>query len=203
MDVQNALADDVTIHEFFTEWVPTLFEERREDFAASSDVDLILCFKFQDSGEVYSLELARDGVAVEDDEMIDFPFVTVLGWAKFWDVVKEKSRPLAEALEERRDEVRDSFRLSQAFYDDWEKFDVVIDVEITNEGAAEPVTFSIVLNDYDIPDGARRFGFSIPLSTLDDVATGRQDPVDAARALKITGDYRAAATLGGMIMSHS
>lgn len=203
MDIRDALADDVSLKKFFTHWVPRLFEARKEDFEKMSDIPIILCFKFQDTGEVYSVEFSEDGAVVEEDEMIDFPMATVLGWAKFWPLVKREGRPLAEALESRRDEVRDSFRVTRAFHADWEKFDLVIDVEITGEGGKDPVRFSIVSNDYEAPSGARRFGFTVDLPTLDAVAAGKRDPVEAAKALKIKGDYAAAATLGGMILSHT
>lgn len=199
MLIREALAPDVSVRDFFTHWVPRLFEERRADFGRVSSVDIIVCFKFQDTGEVYSLELTKEGVTVEEDEMVDFPVATVLGWAKYWDLVKEHGLPLAEQLEARRDEVRDSVRLTEALHEDWEKFDLVLDVAIRGEDAVE---FSIVLNDYDPPDGARRFGFSLDLHTLEDVAAGRRDPIDVAKTLKITGDYAAAATFGGMILSH-
>ena len=202
MLIREALAPDVSVRDFFTQWVPRLFEERRADFARVSSVDLIVCFKFQDTGEVYSLELTKNGVTVEEDEMVDFPVATVLGWAKYWDLVKEHGLPLAEHLEARRDEVRDSVRLTTALHEDWEKFDLVLDVAILGDDGAAAVEFSVVLNDYDPPDGARRFGFSVDLGTLEDVAAGRRDPVDVAKTLKIRGDYGAAATFGGMILSH-
>lgn len=134
--------------------------------------------------------------------MIDFPAATLFGWAKFWNTVKTHSRPLIEALEARREEVGEAFRITEAFFADWEKFDLVIDVEITSDTGDEPVTFSLVLNDYDAPDRANRFGFSLPLETLEDVATGRREATEVARELKISGDYKAAATFGGMIMTH-
>ncbi len=203
MDIVEALGDDVTLREFFMECVPELFEARREEFSRLFEFDVILCFKFQDSGEIYSIALRPDGAEVEDDEMIDFPLITLQGWAKFWDVVKREARPLARDLEERRHEVDDAPTLTQAFFDDWEKFDVVIDVEITGDDDAEPVQFSLILNDYEAPDRARKFGFTVELQTLAEVASGKRDPVEAAKGLKIRGDVGIAATLGGMILSHT
>ncbi len=203
MDLLDALADDVSLEEFFLSWAPKLFAARREDFAKASEIDLVLCFKFQDTDEVYSLEMSAGGLVVEDDEMIDFPAITLLGWAKFWPRVKRSLRPIARALDERRSEVRDSFRLTEAFFADWEKFDVVIDIDVRDEGAAEPVTFSVILNDYDVPSGGRRFGFSIPLDALEAMANGTRTPENVAKSLKISGDVRVAATLGGMILSHT
>lgn len=202
MDVLDALADDVSLKEFFLTWAPRLFAARQDDFAAASDIDVVLCFKFQDTGEVYSIEMSSAGLVVEDDEMIDFPTLTLLGWSKFWPRAKQALRPIAEALETRRSEVRDSFRLTDAFYADWEKFDVVIDIEVVDE-SGDLVTFSLVLNDYDAPSGARRFGFRIPLADLDAMANGSLSPESVAKTLKVTGDVRVAATLGGMILSHS
>lgn len=69
MLLREALAADVTVHDFFTHWVPLIFEERREDFARVSELDLIVCFKFEDTGSVYSLELTKSGITVEEDEM--------------------------------------------------------------------------------------------------------------------------------------
>lgn len=204
MDILDALADDVSLEEFFMTWASRLFAERRDDFATSSDIDLVLCFKFQDTDEVYSLEMSAGGLIAEDDEMIDFPAITLIGWAKFWPRVKAAMRPIAQAIEQRRAEVRDSLRLTESFYADWEKFDVVIDVEVRDDKhRSEPVTFSIVFNDYDPPSGARRFGFAISLDVLEAMAKGVQSPEDVARGLKITGDVRIAATLGGMILSHA
>lgn len=203
MDIVEALGDDVTLREFFMERVPELFEARREDFARVFDFDLILSFRFEDTGEIYSLALRPEGAEAEDDEMIDFPFVTLQGWAKFWDVVKREARPLARDLEARRDEVNEAVTLTQAFFDDWEKFDLVIDVEITGDDDAEPVTFSLITNDYVAPDRARRFGFTIDLRTLAEVASGDRDPVEVAKGLKIRGDVAIAATLGGMILNHT
>src|SRR5690606_12303319 len=127
MDLLEALADDVSLHEFFMDWAPKLFEARKEDFAASSDIDLILCFKFEDTGEIYTVELSENGLVVEDDEMIDFPALTLLGSSKYWARTKEALRPIASALDARSSELRETYRLSEAFHEDWEKFDVVID----------------------------------------------------------------------------
>lgn len=203
MDILDALADDVSLHQFFMDWAPRLFAARRDDFAAASEVDLVLCFKFEDTDEVYTVELSRNGLAVEDDEMIDFPALTIVGQARNWPRVREQLRPLAEQLERRREQVRDSVRLTQALLDDWEKFDVVIDIEVTDGGSAGGVKFSVVLNDYNPPKGARRFGFAIPLHALEAMAAGRQTPEEVGRGLKLTGDVRVAATLGGMILSHA
>lgn len=203
MDILDALADDVSIREFFVDWAPRLFAARRDDFAAASAVDLVLCFKFEDTDEVYTLEMSRGGLVVEDDEMIDFPALTVVGLAKNWPRVRERLRPLAEQLERRREQVRDSFRVTQAFVDDWEKFDLVIDIEVTDGSPGGGIKFSVVLNDYNAPKGARRFGFTVPLQALDAMAGGRQSPEQVARGLKITGDVRVAATFGGMILSHN
>ena len=203
MDLLEALDDDVSLEAFFTEWAPRLFAARQDDFARSSDIDFIICFKFQDTDEVYSVHLRPDGCEVEDDEMIDFPMVSVVGQSQFWPRVRKALRPIARSLEARREAVRDSFRLTDAFRADWEKFDVVIDVEVTDSGSPEPVTFSVVLNDYEEPDRARRFGFRLDLSDLESMADGSRTPDSVARSLKISGDYKIAATLGGMIMSHA
>lgn len=204
MDILDALGDDVTLEQFFMDWASRLFEERREDFTEASDIDLVLCCKFQDTDEVYTVEMSHNGLVAEDDEMIDFPALTLMGWSKFWSRAKEGLRPIAAALENRREEVRDSFRLTEAFYADWEKFDVVIDVEVTDgTGGEEPVSFSLVLNNYDIPSDARRFGFSIDVGVLEAMANGSETPEKVARGLRISGDVRIAATLGGMILSHA
>ena len=202
MDISDALADDVTLHDFFMEWAPRLFAARKDDFAASVDIDLVLCFKFEDTGEVYSVEMSKTGLVAEDDEMIDFPALTMKGYAKYWPKVRDALRPLAEALDERREEVRDSFRISEEFFADWEKFDLVIDVVVADD-EGETVEFSLVLNDYEPPAGARKFGFTVAFSALDAIASGSESPEAVGRGLMINGDVRVAATFGGMILSHS
>ncbi len=202
MNYEEALADGVTLEEFFTRWVPKAYDDPRVEFSEVSDLPLILCFKFQDTDEVYSLEFSEDGIEVEDDEMVDFPMVTLIGWAKFWPTVRRHLLPLAQRLDARAEEVASKYRITRAFYDDFEKFDCVIDITVEGEAGEEPVSFSAVLNDYDAEPDARRFGFTTNLETLEALIAGDIEPVDAAKGLSIRGDYRAAASLGGMIMSH-
>lgn len=199
-DFQQALADDVTLHDFFMTWVPKLFEARRDDFAAASDIDLIVCFKFDDADEIYTFELSAGGAVVEDDEMIDFPAMTVVGSKRHWPRVREAMRPLVEQLDARRAELRQQYRLTEALLADWEKFDLIIDFGVRSE--REELKFAITLNDYAEPAGARRFGFSVDLAALQELAAGASTPEEVARSLAIRGDVRAAATFGGMLLKH-
>ena len=203
MELEQAFAPSVTIAEFFEEVVPALHRERLDDFRQFTDVALIVCLKLLDTGDVFSVELGLDGCTVEDDEMVDFPIVTIKGWDKYWQEVKRHSLELLQELDRRQEELADSFRVTPAFLDDFGKLDAVIDVTITETEDHPEITFSLVLNDYEPYEDASRFSVEIPLSRLRAVARGEADVVEAARALDIGGDYRFAAYLGGLFLTHA
>lgn len=188
----------MTVEEFFEEIIPKLHGERR-DFADFSDVDVIVSVYLADTDKRFTGEFRRDGTCtIEDDEMIDFPVITLIGYEKYWDVVKKHAIDLARTLDERKDELRSQYRLTRQFLDDFERYDGKIDITIT--GPDGEVEMSLVLNDYEPVDGAREFGFEIPLELIEAVATGEEDPGKAAKKLKIRGDYGFATVLGGFLL---
>ena len=79
--------------------------------------------------------------------------------------------------------------------------DVAIDLRIVSED--EAVEMTLVLNNYEDAKTNRRFGVEIPLSLIESVATAETSIESAGRSLKITGDMRLAANLGGLFLTHA
>lgn len=198
MDFSEAFAPSVSIDDFFHDIVPRLHRERA-DFGEFSEVDVIVSVYLADTDKRFTCAFRRDGSCeIEDDEMIDFPVITVIGYEKYWEIVKKRAIGLLEALDERKNELKSQYRLTQGFLDDFERYDGSIDITIT--GPDGEVEMTLVLNDYERVDGAKSFGFELPLELIEAVATGDEDPGKVAKRLKIKGDYGFATVLGGFLL---
>ncbi len=198
MDFAEAFAPDVSIEKFFEEIVPRLHADRG-DFAEFSEVDVIVSVYLEDTDKRYTLAFRRDGTCdVEADEMIDFPVITLVGYEKFWPIVKKHAVGLLESLDERRDELQSQYRLTQNFLDEFERYDGSIDITIS--GPDGDVDMTLVLNDYEKVDGAKNFGFVLPFELVEAVTKGDEEPGRAAKKLKIKGDYGFATVLGGFLL---
>jgi hypothetical protein len=198
LDFKEAFAESVTIEDFFHDIVPRMHAERG-DFADFSQVDVIVSVFLADTDKRFTLEFRRDGTCeVEDDEMIDFPVITLIGYEKYWPLVKKHAVGLLESLDARKEELQSQYRLTQSFLDAFERYDGSVDVTIS--GPDGEVEMSLVLNDYERVDGAKQFGFELPLSLVEAVVTGAEEPGKAAKSLKIKGDYGFATVLGGFLL---
>ena len=202
MDFEEAFGPDVTTTQFFEEVLPQLHSDFRRDLEAASDVDVIVSVYLRDIDDRWTVrhDAATRELEIEHDEMIDFPHLTIVGEARFWDRVKEGILPLAEAIDVRRDELRGQYRVTPAFRDDFEQIDGVIDIEIT--GGDEVVTLSLVFNNYDADDFFPRISVSIPFDLMQEVARGDVPPETAIRGLSFSGDKRFALEFGGLLATH-
>lgn len=66
-----------------------------------------------------------------------------------------------------------------------EKMDGVIEVEIVD--GARSVRWRVILNHYEAQRGAPSFKVKVPLSMIEDVVHGRQEPAAAVKAASVTG----------------
>jgi hypothetical protein len=60
----------------------------------------------------------------------------------------------------------------------------------------------VVLNHYEAQKGAPSFKIKAPLSLIEDVAHGRQEPSAAVKAATVTGDTKFALNLAGLFAKH-
>lgn len=201
MDFSEAFADDVTLEQFFEEILPRLHNDRIETFRELSEIPVIVSVYLRDTKQRWTVELRRDGLTVEADEMVDFPMVTIEGDSRYWDEVKRHARTILRAVDARRDEVREQLQLTPELFADFERFDTVIDVEITETEDNPSIALRLVLNNYEPVDGARSFCVALPLPTLLELARGEKDPKQVAKGLSIRGDAKAAVSLGGLFAS--
>ncbi len=201
MDFSEIFGADVDVRRFFFEMLPQIYEERGSDFSAFSQEPIIFSVYLKDSQERFSAELHADGVSVEDDEMIDFPLVSICGYKKYWDTVKRHSVTIAEEFDEKRENFKGQFVVTREFLDDFERIDASIDVVIFNED--EAVEMTLVLNNYDDDEHHRRFAVELPLELVEAVASTETDIVDAAKSLKIQGDMKLAMELGGLFLKYA
>lgn len=202
MQFKDAFGPDVTTTQFFENVLPDLYDEFKSEVEAASDVDLIVSVYLEDIDDRWTVrhDASAKCLEIEHDEMVDFPHMTIVGQARFWDRVKEGILPLAESLVERRDELRGEYQVTPAFRDDFERVDGVLDIAIT--GDEEAVTMSIIFNNYEADDSFPRFGVTIPFELMQEVATGDVPPESAIRGLSISGDKRFALEFGGMLATH-
>ncbi len=199
MELAEAVAEGTNLVSFFTKNIEAVHAANSEDFKALSEIPILLCIKFDD-GQTYSILMSEDEVEIEDDEMIDFPNLTVKTKASEFPLFLSYVRQYIGAFEEKKGEIAETFRLTDAFRDDVEKIDLVIELEVF-ESDKNVMSSEIILNDYEDSD-FKRVKIRVDKTMLDDVAAGRITPAQAAKGLSISGAIFKAAELGQLFLKH-
>ncbi len=201
--LRQALSAGVGPRAFFMKWAAKVHAARSADFARLSEIPLCFSLMFTDVDERYTVVLRQGGkLEVEDDESDDFPMATVEGLEADWELVTSHILRLAEVLEGRRAELERKItkKMTEKIRAELEKMDGVIEVEIVD--GARTVRWRVILNHYEAQRGAPSFKVKVPLSMIEDVVHGRQEPAAAVKAASVTGDTKFALGLAGFFSRH-
>ncbi|RAL23595.1 hypothetical protein DL240_05395 [Lujinxingia litoralis] len=185
----------------FLERLPAMQRTRQEEYRAFSSATIVLSVLFEDAGERFTLTFDPEGMEAIDEEAIDFPVASARGSLKDWERALPWIQELVVPADAQVAHYRGKVHLSQATIERFERFDGIFVIEISDLPDGRPLSFEVVLNDYEAPADARRVRVSVAWSLLQDVAHGRVDPVSAARRLKLGGDIGLALEIGGFLMS--
>lgn len=202
-ELAEALGAGVGPREFFMKRAAGVHKARLSDFERITEVPLTFSLYFTDVDERYTVRLERGGaLEVEDDELDDFPVATVEGLEGDWELVKSHILRLVEVLEGRRAELERRYtkKITAKILAEFEKIDGAIYVEIVD--GARSVKWRVILNHYEAQGGAPSFKIKVPLSLIEDVANGRQEPAAAVKAATVTGDTKFALGLAGFFSKH-
>lgn len=200
MELLKALEEGTSIVTFFTESLPGLFQTRAEEFSDFSEVPIIICTRFDDA-RIFCVAISANDIEIEDDEMVDFPNLTILSKVKEWNVFLTYARRYILAYDAKKDELKSVFYFTKAFALALEKFDLHLIVEIV-EGEDSLLTSELILNNYEVDVSFPRIKIKIDLKTLDAIAAGDLTPIEAAKIIEISGDVLKAAELGHMFLKY-
>ena len=203
----QALAPGVTLREFFMTHVPKLHERERPNLPKITREPLILSFWYEDLDERYTIMLSAQGCQVLDDELDDYPIITVVARGQLWEQTKPMLRDLGQQLDAGRDALTAQLKqpIARAHLEEFErKFQGVIRTRITDvQGLSEPLILDVVLNDYAPPSGHKpTFEVTLDAATLSQLATGQLRASEAGPRLKIAGQMALAMNLGGFLTTH-
>jgi hypothetical protein len=199
MKLEEALGQDVDAETFFLENVPEVHRSRLEIFSRGVDTAIIVCIALEDIDKRITFEFRTDGLDVEEGEMIDFPVLTIIGSSEYWDTVRAHLHDIAEIVQERASNGQPPRKLTRAFLDKFERFDGVIELQLSSDRIEERVPLKIVLNDYDPPPGARHLVIKAPFSLGLDLARGDVHPSNLEQHISATGDMSLAFDLTGFL----
>ncbi len=202
MKLDDALAPGVAPDTFFLDYVPELFEARRELFAKASEVALIVSVHLTDTDQRYTYEFRPDGCTVEADEMIDFPVATITGPSTQWEDLKRHVLTVARPLEERAHEHTPPNKVTRDFLDALERFDGIFKIKLTADDLDEPIALSIILNDYDAPSGAPELRITAAFETGEQLARDEVHLSDLDSHVRVGGDMSLGLEVGGLILKH-
>ncbi len=177
--------------------IPAIHQARLEQFRQFSSTSLLFSIYFSDTDERYTLLLGLEESHGESGEMIDFPQATARGKASDWQRAMELTSRLVEPADEQIERYEGRVELTSAIKDGFERFDGVLEIEITELPDGPPLIFEVILNDYTDPPRAPRASLTVTWSLLDDLAHGRIDPVAAAKKVTLRGAMGLAIDLGG------
>lgn len=196
--VEAALAPGVSVRDFFMKHVEQIHAARLADFNRVSAAPVVLSVYLTDTDARYTVALRHDGCEVEDDELDDYPVVTLIGKESDWERTKTEVLKMARALEARRGELEARVKApvwTEAARAEFERFDGLIRVTVTDTGGA-PVSLELVLNDYAHSRG-QALEVTLPLSLLGGISGGQISPDAAGGQLRLGGHRAMAAVLAG------
>lgn len=192
---------DVDVPTFFEKTARVVFEERREELDSYLECPVIICTRMMDTDRLWTSKVSTKRLVIEDEEMVDFPVITVEGREENWPLVREATAEILDLLDARREEYKGKGRWTQKIQEAFEAFDGTISVTLTDPSLSRPIGVRIILNNYE-DSGYKTFHVTVPLSTLYGVARGEIALETAAKGLKIGGDMSLALDLGGFFATH-
>ncbi len=201
MKIIDSVSKGTSIVSFFTKNIESVHAKNAGDYAALSDIPLLICVKFEDADEVYSVLISESEVVIEEEEMIDFPHLTIKTSAAEWPLFLSYVREYAIAFERKKSEIAKVFRISEALEKDVEGLDLVIELEVY-DAKKRVMKSEIILNDYEPSPSAKKVKIKVQKATLDGLADGTLKPVEAAKDLSISGALFKAAELGQLFLKH-
>lgn len=196
--LEAALAPGVSVRDFFLKHVEKIHAARLEDFRRVSAIPVILSVYLTDTDERFTVELRDDGCEVEDEELVDYPVVTLIGEAAHWERTKVEVLKMAAALEARRGELEARVKApvwTESARAEFERFDGLIRVKIVETGG-EDVVIELVLNDYERGRG-QTLEVTLPLPLLQGVTGGHIAPDAAGGQVRLGGHRALGAVLAG------
>lgn len=202
-DYKKLFPVGITVDKVFTDVLPIIHEEQRGEFADYiSGVDIVIAVRLTDARKMWTARFNADEIEIEDDELVDFPILTVEGTQKQWPALLPYLTDLLSTLESRRKELKPKKRFDSKLRAALERIDGIVDICITGDDPTDNLRFRLILNNYAEHDSFRRFSITIPRSVVFDVAEGRTPIEAAARGLSVQGDVGLAVDLGGTILEH-
>ena len=202
-DYKKLLPAGITVDKVFTDVIPVIHEEQRAEFGDYiAGVDIVIAVRLTDARKMWTVRFNAEEIEIEDDELVDFPIMTVEGTQKQWPALLPYLADILSTLESRRSELKPSKRFDSKLRSALERIDGVIDICITGDDPTDNLRFRAILNNYEEHGSFRRFSITIPRSVVFDVAEGRTPIESAARGLSVQGDVGLAVDLGGTLLEH-
>lgn len=202
-DYKKLFPAGITVEKVFTSVVPTIHEEQRGEFADYIDgLDIVVAVRLTDARKLWTVRFNADEIEIEDDELVDFPILTIEGTQKQWPSLMPHLVTVLTTLDARRQELKPKKRFDSKLRSALERIDGVIDVCITGDDPTDNLRFRLILNNYEEHTSFRRFSITIPRSIVFDVVEGRTPIESAARGLTVQGDVGLAVDIGGTILEH-
>jgi len=201
----EALAPGVSLREFFFTYAERLHTARIEEYRQATDERVLVHLSFEDSGELYTVALSPDGVEVEDDEMMDFPVISVHAEADKWEAFKPDILELSLALESGRDHFKRQAggkRVTRDILDRFEKMAGTMEITVTGGQSGEDLTIVVALNDYVVQDDAPRMTMKMDKELVLRMARGELDPKDARDLIEVGGKVRLGVDIAGFFSQH-
>lgn len=201
VDYRKLVPDGISIRDMMAKAVPKIYAERASDLTDYLDgVDIIVCLRLTDVGDVWTVRFNADEIEVENGELIDFPILTVEGTASQWEAMRADVVTLLETINSRQPTLKTKRKFDARFRAALEKLDGTIDLTIVTD--AGELSFRLILNNYEAEAKFRNFKVAVSRDTIFDLVEGRITLESAASALKIKGDVGLAMDLGRLVVKH-
>ena len=202
-DYRRLLPKGLRVGDVIARVVPEIHKERRHEYNDYiHGVDMVIAIRLTDVDEFWTVRFNGHEIEIEDDELIDFPIVTVEGTQTQWESMREDVIELLLLIDAQKDRLKKGRKFDVTFRETLERYDGVIDLTITGKSSSDTLKFRLILNNYEADRGFRKFEVSVPRTVLFDVVEGRVPVDSAAKGLSIRGDVGLAVDLGGAIMKH-
>lgn len=188
--LKEAFGPDVTVRDFYMTQFPKIHAANLERFGQWTDQTLIVSAYLRDTDERYTLAFSPDGVEVEDEEMVDFPLITLAGNSANWSELKTFLGRLSVLMDQHADKLESQYKaqITPELMQKFERYEGTITIGVDGvEGVDGTLEFDVVLNDYEKVDGAPDFKVVVGAPQLEALLKGEVDPTSLKDAVKISG----------------
>lgn len=186
----EAFGPDVTVRDFYMTHFPKIHAANLERFCQWTDQTLIVSASLRDTDERYTMAFSPNDVEVEDDEMVDFPLITLAGDASNWSELKVFLGRLSVLMHQHAEKLESQYKaqITAQLMKKFERYEGTITIGVDGiEGVAGTLEFDIVLNDYEKVQGSPEFKVIIGAPQLESLLRGEVDPTSLKDAVKISG----------------